>query len=182
MSQRLLTEHWVPAPLPRVFAFFADPHNLPRLMPPSRGAKILKLNLVPPRLPQELRAKGFERMAGAGTEIHLKFRALPHIPIHERWIALITEFSYNEYFNDIQKQGPFKSWHHTHTFESKIQSGREGTLVGDEVEYEIGFGVVGTILEKLIFQRMMNSIFEYRQQALERIFAAGFTEAQLAPK
>lgn len=180
MSQRLLTEYWVPVPLPRVFSFFADPHNLPRIMPPSRGAKIFKLNLVPPRLPQEQHAKGLERMAGAGTEIHLKIRALPYLPIHERWIALITEFSYNEYFSDVQKQGPFKSWHHTHTFEARTQSGREGTLVGDEVEYEIGFGVVGSTLERLIFQRMMNSMFEYRQHALERIFAAEFGEALLA--
>ena len=90
-----------------------------------------------------------------GTEIHFKFRAIPYIPIHERWTALITEFSFNEYFSDIQKQGPFKSWHHTHFFEAKTVDGRDGTVVGDEVEYEIGFGVVGTMLEKLIFQRMM---------------------------
>ena len=180
MSQSLLNEYWIPVALPKVFAFFADPHNLPRIMPPSRGAKILKLNLVPPRLP--MGSKGFERMAGAGTEIQLKFRALPHIPIHERWVALITEFSYNEFFSDIQKQGPFKSWHHTHTFEAKSQDGCEGTLLGDEVEYEVGFGIVGTMLEKLIFERMMNSVFEYRRHALQRIFAAEFATAQLARK
>jgi hypothetical protein len=28
-------EQWVPFPLERVFLFFADPRNLPRLMPPS---------------------------------------------------------------------------------------------------------------------------------------------------
>jgi ligand-binding SRPBCC domain-containing protein len=182
MSQRLLTEYWIPVPLPRVFAFFSDPHNLPRVMPPSRGAKILKLNLVPPRLPQEQRAHGFERMAGAGTEIHLKIRALPYLPIHERWIALITEFSYNEYFSDVQKQGPFKRWHHTHTFEAQSQNGREGTLVGDEVEYEVGFGLVGNLLEKLIFRGMMNSMFEYRRHALRRVFATEFSAAQHTPE
>ena len=172
MSQRLQVEHWVPASLPRVFAFFADPHNLPRIMPPSQGAKILKLNLVPPRLAEGTRPKGVERMAGAGTEIHFKFRAIPYIPIHERWTAVITEFSFNDYFCDIQKQGPFRSWHHTHFFETKIEDGREGTVVGDEVEYEIGFGGVGTILEKVLFQRMMAVIFEHRKQALDRIFGA----------
>ena len=80
MSQQLHAEHWIPVPLPRVFAFFADPHNLPRIMPPSQGAKILKLNVVPPRLPEEIRPKGFERMAGAGTEIYFKFRAIPYLP------------------------------------------------------------------------------------------------------
>jgi ligand-binding SRPBCC domain-containing protein len=172
MSQRLHAEHWIPVPLPKVFAFFADPHNLPRMMPPSQGAKILKLNIVPPRFPDGRRPPGLERMAGAGTEINFKFRAIPYVPIHERWTALITEFSFNEYFSDMQKQGPFKTWHHTHTFETKVVDGREGTVVGDEVEYEIGFGVVGTLLENMIFQRMMSSIFEHRKRALDRVFAA----------
>src|SRR5215467_4378511 len=102
MSQRLHAEHWIRVPLPKVFAFFADPHNLPRIMPPSQGAKILKLNLVPPQFPNGTRPRGFERMAGAGTEIQFKFRAIPYIPIHERWTALITEFAFNDYFSDVQ--------------------------------------------------------------------------------
>lgn len=182
MSQRLQAEHWIPVPLPRVFAFFADPHNLPRILPPSQGAKILKLNLVPPRFPEGTRPAGLERMAGAGTEINFKFRAIPYVPIHERWTALITEFSFNEYFSDIQKQGPFKSWHHTHTFEAKTVDGRDGTIVGDEVEYEIGFGVVGRFLEAMIFQRMMSAIFKHRKKALDRVFTAKVEESQAAMK
>ena len=85
---------------------------------------------------------------------------------------MITEFEYNDYFSDVQKQGPFKAWHHTHYFETKTVEGREGTVVGDEVEYEIGFGVVGTFLEKAIFNRMMAAIFEHRKRALDRVFAA----------
>jgi ligand-binding SRPBCC domain-containing protein len=171
MSQRMQVEQWIPVPLPKVFAFFSDPHNLPRIMPPSQGAKIVKLNLVPPRFPEGVRPTGIERMAGAGTEITFKFRAIPHIPIHERWTALITEFAFNNYFSDIQRQGPFKSWHHTHTFEAKVVDGREGTVIGDEVEYEVGFGVVGTLLETMIFQRMMRGIFEHRKEALDHVFA-----------
>lgn len=177
MSESLQMEHWIPIPLPRVFAFFADPHNLPRIMPPARGAKILKLNLVPPRFRDEERPKGFERMAGAGTEIYFKFRVIPHIPIHERWTAVITEFAFNEYFCDIQKQGPFKSWHHTHYFEAKTVDGYEGTVVGDELEYEIGFGAVGRFLERAVFARMVAAIFEHRKQALDRVFAAEIAEA-----
>ncbi len=179
MSQRLQVEQWIPVPLPKVFAFFSDPHNLPRLMPPSQGAKVVKFNLVPPRLPEGVRPNGFERMAGPGTEVTFKFRAIPYVPVHERWTALITEFAFNEYFSDIQKQGPFKSWHHTHSFEAKVVNGREGTVVGDDVEYEVGFGVVGTFLEKMIFQRMMRSIFEHRKQALERVFAAEIDASRL---
>jgi ligand-binding SRPBCC domain-containing protein len=180
MSQRLHAEHWVPVPLPKVFAFFADPHNLPRIMPPSQSAKIVKLNLVPPRLPDGVPLHGIERIAGAGTEITFKFRVIPYIPVHERWTALITEFVFHERFSDVQKQGPFKSWHHTHTFESNIVSGIEGTVVGDEVEYEVGFGVVGTTLETLIFRRVIHSVFEHRKKALETVFAAEIEESRMA--
>jgi|BarGraIncu00222A_1022003.scaffolds.fasta_scaffold44649_2 ligand-binding SRPBCC domain-containing protein len=180
MSQRLHSEQWIPVPVPRVFAFFSDPHNLPRIMPPSQGAKLIKFNLVPPRLPEGARPQGLEHMAGPGTEITFKFRAIPYLPIHERWTALITEFAFNEYFADTQKQGPFKSWHHTHTFESKVVDGRDGTVVGDEVEYEVGFGVIGKTIETLIFQRVMRSIFEHRKQALERVFASEINESRVA--
>jgi ligand-binding SRPBCC domain-containing protein len=180
MSQRLYVEHWIPVPVPKVFAFFSDPHNLPRIMPPSQGAKLIKFNLVPPRLPEGARPAGPDPMAGPGTEITFKFRAIPYVPIHERWTALITEFAFNEYFTDTQKQGPFKSWHHTHTFEAKVVDGRDGTVVGDEVEYEVGFGVIGKLIETVIFQRMMRSIFEHRKQALEKVFAAEIDQSRLA--
>jgi ligand-binding SRPBCC domain-containing protein len=180
MSQRLHAEHWVPVSLPRVFAFFADPHNLPRIMPPSQGAKIIKLNLVPPRLPEGAALRGVECMAGTGTEITFKFRVIPYVPVHERWTALITEFVYLDHFSDTQKLGPFKSWHHAHTFESKIVDGVEGTTVGDEVEYEVGFGVVGMTLEKFVFQRMMHGVFEHRKKALEAVFATEIEESRMA--
>jgi ligand-binding SRPBCC domain-containing protein len=182
MSQCLQVEQWIPVPLPKVFAFFSDPHNLPRIMPPSQGAKIVKINLVPPQFAAGMRPSGIERMAGTGTEITFKFRAIPYVPIHERWTALITEFEFNNFFSDVQKQGPFKSWRHTHTFEQKTIDGLDGTVVGDEVEYEVGFGVVGTMLEAMVFQRMMRSTFEHRKQAVERVFAADVEETRLAKK
>ena len=171
MSQRLEAEQWIAAPLPCVFAFFADPRNLPRIMPPSQGAKLIKLNLVPPRFPAVASPPDAGQMAGLGTEIVLKFRAVPYLPIHEKWVTLITGFALNEYFSDIQKQGPFHRWQHTHSFEAKTSDGRDGTLIRDVVEYEVGFGAIGRMLEKLIFQRMLRKIFEYRRKALATIFS-----------
>jgi ligand-binding SRPBCC domain-containing protein len=170
MSRRFEAEQWIAAPLPRVFAFFADPRNLPRILPPSQGARLLKLNLVRPRFPADETPQDAEHMAGVGTEIAFKFRALPHLPLHEKWTALITDFSLNQSFRDVQKQGPFRRWSHTHTFEAKVADGREGTLIHDLVEYEVGFGVIGIFLEKMMFQRLMRSTFEYRKRALEKIF------------
>jgi hypothetical protein len=36
MTQHLETQQWVPYPVELVFAFFANPANLPHLMPRSR--------------------------------------------------------------------------------------------------------------------------------------------------
>src|SRR5271165_6806759 len=170
MSQRFEAEQWIAAPLPRVFAFFADPRNLPRIMPHKQGAELVKLSFVPPRFPADEVPADAERMAGIGTEIVFKFRAIPHLPMHERWTALITGFSLNQCFTDVQQQGPFRRWEHTHSFGTKAISGRDGTLIHDVVDYEVGFGVIGRLLESLIFQRMLRTTFEYRKKVLEKIF------------
>jgi ligand-binding SRPBCC domain-containing protein len=172
MSRRFESEQWVPAPVERVFAFFADPHNLPRIMPPALGTKLVKLSLVPPRFPAGQVPPGTLRMAGAGTEMTVAFRVVPYVPVHERWVVNISEFSFNQYFQDLQKQGPFRRWQHTHSFEAIMHGGVAGTLIRDEVEYEVGFGAVGRSLEMLIFQQVFRSTFNYRKRALEAIFAA----------
>jgi len=170
MGQRFEAEQWIAAPRTRVFAFFADPRNLTRIMPPKQAATLIRLNLVSPRLSDGRLPANGEYMAGAGTEIVFKFRPVPYLPMHERWSAIITEFSLNEHFTDIQKQGPFRRWQHTHSFDAKTVGGSEGTLIRDLVEYEVGFGVIGTMLEKLLFQRMLRKTFEYRQKTLAAIF------------
>lgn len=172
MSRHFQSEQWVPAPVERVFAFFADPHNLPRIMPPGLGTKLVKLNLVPPRFPAGQVPPGTLRMAGAGTEMTVAFRVIPYVPVHERWVVNINEFSLNRFFQDVQKQGPFRRWQHTHGFERVVQNGIDGTLIHDEVEYEVGFGAVGRGLELVVFQQMFRSTFNYRKRALEKIFPA----------
>jgi ligand-binding SRPBCC domain-containing protein len=172
MSQQFEAEQWIAAPLPLVFAFFADPRNLPRIMPPRQGAKVERLNLVPPRFPAEASLPDEGHMAGVGTEIVFKFKAIPYLPMHERWTALITEFSLDEYFCDVQKQGPFRRWHHRHSFARQTVNGRDATLIRDVVEFEVGFGVIGRMLESLLFQRMLRKMFEYRKKAVERILGA----------
>lgn len=170
MSQRFEAEQWVAAPLASVFAFFADPRNLPRIMPPKQGAEIVKLNLVTPRFPADQNPADVQHMASIGTEIVFKFRAIPYLPMHEKWIARITSFSRNEYFTDVQQQGPFRRWEHTHSFAAKTIRDREGTLISDVVEYEVGFGVIGRMLENLMFQGILRTMFEYRKGVLEKIF------------
>src|SRR5215468_7660228 len=107
---RVQFEAWTPFPLSRVFLFFADPNNLPRIMPPETATRIDALRLVPP--PERLGVPNSGTIAGVGSELDTSFRVSPGLPFRARWIARITEFEWNHHFEDIQIKGPFHSWHH----------------------------------------------------------------------
>ena len=155
-------EQWVPFPVQKVFLFFADPHNLPRIMPPDTAIRIVEIKLVP--------VGGDEnRMPAPGTEIVTSFRPLSFLPFRQQWIALITEFESNHHFADVQKQGPFKSWHHRHEFAAETRDGLAGTVVRDIIDYEVGFGFAGELADKLFIRRTFQRMFAHRQRTLEEL-------------
>jgi ligand-binding SRPBCC domain-containing protein len=171
LNQRIQFEQWVPVPLERVFLFFANPRNLPRIMPPENGTELIRLKLVsPPRLAEE-DASNTDRtwLAGVGSEIVTSFRVIPFLPLRAQWIALITEFEWNHHFADIQEQGPFKSFHHRHELTVEVRRQATGTIVRDVINYDLGFGWLGTLAQKLFISRQLQRTFEYRQRALEKL-------------
>jgi ligand-binding SRPBCC domain-containing protein len=72
----------------------------------------------------------------------------------------------------VQKRGPFKRFHHRHEFAPETRNGAGGTRVRDLIEYEIGFGFLGTLAQRVFVGRQFRKIFEYRQKALEGLLAA----------
>src|SRR4051794_2403034 len=125
MTVRTLdTELWLPLPIDRVFAFFADAGNLDALTPPWLHFRIL----TPP--PPVLRA---------GTLIDYRLR-LHGLPVF--WRTEITEWQPPFRFVDRQLKGPYQLWVHLHTFEERDG----GTLLRDHVDYE----VPGRWLEPLV--------------------------------
>ena len=115
MPHTFSAEQWLPYPVELAFAFFANPDNLPRLMPAWQRAHIDRAIFTPPppRPPDTPQLPGL--VAGAGTRITLTFRALPFFPLRLPWDAEISEFLWNDHFCDvIAGRGPFKSWNHCH--------------------------------------------------------------------
>jgi len=159
---------WVPFPLEHVFLFFANPENLPRIMPPARDTRIEGLKLV---FPPSLSGSTSVPLAGVGSEIITSFRLAPPLPIRRRWIARVTEFEWNHHFADIQIQGPFKAWLHRHELTPETRNRVNGTVVRDRIEYEIGFGVLGGIAQTLFVSRQMRSTFTHRQRVLEELLS-----------
>jgi ligand-binding SRPBCC domain-containing protein len=154
-------EQWVAFPLGRVFLFFADPNNLPRIMPPASGTHLTELRLVPPPHGSE-----GSTLAGVGSEIVTSLRLFPFLPFRAEWIARITEFEWNHHFADVQKKGPFKSFHHCHEFAAEERNGTTGTSVRDVIDFDAGFGILGRIVGRLFIRPQLERTFRYRQRAL----------------
>ena len=142
---RLVAELTVAEPLEKVFEFFADAFQLETITP-----EWIKFAVTTPR-PIEMRE---------GTLINYKLR-LHGIPI--RWQSRISVWEPSRQFVDEQVKGPYRYWHHLHTFEKT----ENGTLVRDEVDYAFPLGF---LLHPLLVRRDLTKIFEFRRQTLGRIF------------
>jgi hypothetical protein len=142
------THQWLPQ-LPRdVFDFFADAFNLELLTPPW-----LQFNVITPA-PIEMRP-------GTIIDYRLKLRGIP-----VRWQSKITVWEPPYCFVDEQLKGPYRKWVHQHTFEESDG----GTLARDHVDYAVPGGV---LVRKLLVERDLRKIFEYRKQKLREVLAGG---------
>ena len=172
MPETLQTNQWVPFPVELVFAFFANPQNLPHLMPEWQQARIESSQIIaPPARPvAEDPALRFQSpAAGAGSEMVISFRPLAGIPYRMGWLARISEFEWNDHFCDEQLKGPFGFWNHCHRIVRELREGVDGTLISDHLEYSLPLGVLGTLANSLFVERQMKSTFDYRQKQLAEI-------------
>jgi ligand-binding SRPBCC domain-containing protein len=167
MPHHLEFAEWVPFPVGSIFGFFSDPENLPRIMPAATETRIDDLRLVPP--PSSPDSASFPRAAGVGTVIVTSFRMFPFLPMRAQWVARITEFEWNRHFADVQDKGPFKRWDHRHEFLAESRNGVGGTRVRDVIEYEVGFGALGSVANVLFIERQMRGTFAERQRVLPRL-------------
>jgi ligand-binding SRPBCC domain-containing protein len=162
MRHKFHAEQWVPYPREQVFAFFADPANLPPLIPAWQRARVEKANYVaPPGSAAGVLA------AGAGSLITISFRPVPLVPLRVEWEAYIAEFCWNDFFCDVQRRGPFKRFRHCH----RVWEERNGTVVSDDVEYELPLGPLGDVAHGLGVKRQVRALFNFRQKMLPILLA-----------
>ncbi|MEX1254025.1 MAG: SRPBCC family protein [Dehalococcoidia bacterium] len=144
-------EVMVPVPPEEAFAFFADPANLPKVMPPWLGFRLVRIDGLPMR---------------AGTTIEYTVRALG---APQRSTVRVEEFEAGVRFVDAQERGPYRYWRHEHAFEEW----HGGTLVRDRVEYELPYGVLGRVANTMLVARQLQQALDYRTLAIARLFAEG---------
>jgi ligand-binding SRPBCC domain-containing protein len=160
MRLHFQAEQHIPYPLETVFAFFADPANLPRLMPAWQAARIEHATYIPPPPPPKPFPGADAILAGSGTRMRLTIRPVPLSPIRLPWDALIEDFRWLQGFCDTQERGPFKYWRHCHN----LTAVPGGTHLRDAVEYELPLGPLGLIANKLFIRHQLASTFRFRQR------------------
>ncbi len=147
---RLEREQSLPHPVEDVFAFFADARNLERLTPP-----LLRFEVLTPG-PIEMRP-------GALIEYRLRLHG-----VGVDWLTRIEEWEPGVRFVDMQLAGPYRLWHHTHTFEP---DGADATIMRDVVRYAIGFGALGELADRLLVRRDLEAIFDHRAERVPALLA-----------
>lgn len=143
-------EQFLPLSIRKAWDFFSSPKNLSVITPPEMDFKILT----------QLDDKEIYN----GMLIDYTVKPLFGIPMH--WQTMIIDVKPLEVFADTQLKGPYKLWHHTHTFIEKDG----GVLMTDVVNYELPFGILGDWVHSLIVRKKIESIFAYRKQVLEKLF------------
>jgi len=130
--------------------FFSDPNNLDELTPKNMGFKILS----------------DEPIAGMYEGQTIQYKVAPILKIPLTWHTKITNVDEPRSFTDQQMRGPYKLWRHKHTF----QDMGDHVIMIDELEYAIGYGIIGDIAYKLYVRNRLEEIFDYRYERTEEIF------------
>ena len=145
----LAQEQRLPITRDAAWEFFSTPRNLNEITPKDIG---------------------FEILYQPGDKVHegqiiaYRIGSLPLVRIN--WVTEIKAIEDGNAFVDEQRFGPYKFWHHRHTFED-IPG---GVLIKDLVHYGLGFGPFGEIAHAVFVRRKLESIFSHRRQILAARF------------
>jgi uncharacterized protein YbjT (DUF2867 family)/ligand-binding SRPBCC domain-containing protein len=145
---QLRAKQVVPRQIEEVFAFFSRAENLGRITPGQMRFEFL--------------SNDFEMRAG--LEIEYRLRPMFGVPVG--WRTAITSFDPPHRFTDVQLKGPYGRWEHSHSF-SSVEG---GTLVVDEITYELPLGRLGNLAHGLV-RPELEQIFRHRARSIDNIFA-----------
>jgi ligand-binding SRPBCC domain-containing protein len=142
----------------RVFDFHLDTRNAAAIAPP--GQRIVR---VEGRFPVR-----------EGDEVLLVVRQRP-LPFAQRWRVRIVRVEEPVLVVDELLQGPFARFRHEHRLDD-LGGGR--TRLTDRIEYELPFGALGRLADRLVVSRLMGRTFAARQEATRRLLETTGAGAQ----
>jgi ligand-binding SRPBCC domain-containing protein len=92
-----------------------------------------------------------------------------HFGIRMRMTSRVTEFAAPDRFVDEQIAGPFASFRHEHLFESVAI----GTRMVDRVEFAAPFGLLGSVVERIVLRRYLMRLISDRNAAVAAHLRSG---------
>lgn len=141
-------KQYIPKKKEEIFPFFAEAKNLEEITP-----ELLKFKVVGMSTPKI--------ESGTLIDYQLIIRGVP-----ARWRTRIEDWKPPTQFVDTALKGPYKLWHHTHTFEDL----GHGTLMTDRVRYILPMGYLGWVAANSIVKNDVSGIFEFRRKKVAEIF------------
>lgn len=118
--------------------------------------------LIPPWAPVGVKSRSGGIRDGATVTLRLQLLG----PLGTDWVARHQNYVEGKQFEDVQENGPFRHWVHTHSFEEKDA---QRCVLHDHVEYELPFGRVADFLAGWFVRRQLESMFEYRHRTTKEI-------------
>lgn len=140
----------IPSDISDVWNFISAPRNLSKITPDYMG-----FNITSTELPEKM----YEGMI-------ISYKVSPFLGLKTDWVTEITNIREKRFFVDEQRIGPYNVWHHEH----HIEAVKKGVKMKDIVTYQLPFGPLGILANKLFVENKLQEIFDYRQKALERYF------------
>ena len=128
------------APAAAVFAWHARPGAFERLTPPWE------------------RVQPLESSGGIEDGARRCFRVRVG-PAWVRWVAEHRDYVEGRQFRDVQIEGPFARWEHTHRFEP---DGPQACYLEDTVEYALPFGFLGSLFGGRSARSSLERMLDYR--------------------
>lgn len=141
----------LPVSLEEAWAFFSSPNNLQKITPGNMNFTVTSDR------------KDGEKMYPGQI---ITYTLTPIFGIRMKWMTEITHVVDGHYFIDEQRFGPYRLWHHKHTFIATPN----GTDMYDEVNYVLPFGFFGAIAHRLFVRKRIEEIFRYRTKVVEELF------------
>jgi uncharacterized protein (TIGR01777 family) len=132
----------IEAPAGEVFRWHARPGAFERLTPPWEPVELV------------------EQTGGIadGARVVLRIGAGP---ARLRWVAEHRDYVEGEQFRDVQVEGPFARWVHTHRFE---QDGPDACTLEDHIEYALPAGALGRLAGGAYARAKLDRVFAYRHR------------------
>lgn len=152
MLHTIKTTQLVKSDIDKVWSFISNPANLAIITPEHMNFRIIGIND-----PDEKMYPG---------QI-IEYFVSPFAGIKMHWVTEITQISEKKYFIDEQRFGPYSFWHHKH-FLKEVDG---GVLMTDIVHYKVPLGFLGRIVNRLIIEKQLKAIFDYRSTRINEIFS-----------